>query len=230
MLRVRRARPDEARLGAARRRTSRSSMVHERPQSERFVLPRFDRPVDLEAHLARLPPDATCKGMFFRDQLELASRTGSPESIAAAAGIPHRRYLPFLDYPMHDNLKLTVEVSRRVYPTVSLGEGLRRLGRIGFETFLTSHVGKVLVLAAGHDVGAVLMLAPRAFPLVMSFGKVTTTRVDDRTVIARCSELPAFVETYQVGTLEGIFAHFGIDGTVRVAMEDLANGAIEARW
>ena len=168
--------------------------------------------------------------MFFRDLLALAAPTGSAEEIARAAGLPHRRYLPFLDYPMAENLLLTVEVASRVHADAPLGEGLRRLGRTAFQTFLASHVGRVLVLAAGSEVGSVLMLAPRAYPLVMSFGRVATERVDERTMLARCQDLPAFVETYQVGTLEGVFAHFGLEGRVRIAMDDLANGTLEARW
>jgi len=198
--------------------------------TDSFDLPRFDRPVDVDGHVALLPADATCKGMFFRDLLDLASKTGSSEEIATAAGIPHRRYVPFLDYPMADNLRLTVEIARRVHLGVPLGEGLRRLGRSGFSTFLSSHIGRVLVLAASHDVGAVLMLAPRAFRVIMNFGNVTTERPSERHVVARCRALPAFVETYQVGALEGIFDHFGIDGRVRVAMNGLADGTIEARW
>ncbi len=195
-----------------------------------FVRPRFDRPVDVAGHLARLPANATCKGMFFRDLIALASTHADEATLLEAAGIERRRFVHFLDYPMRDNLKLTVAVAKVVHPDAPLGEGLRRLGRAGFATFLASHVGKVLVMAASHDVGEVLALAPRAYPLVMNFGTVTTERVDANTVVARCRDFPAFVETYQVGTLEAIFAHFGVEGDVRVHVTDIENIAIEARW
>jgi len=195
-----------------------------------FVTPRFDTPVDVEGHLARLPANATCKGMFFRDMIALATPHVREDELLAAAGIPARRYVGFLDYPMRDNLKLTVEVAKVVHPAVPLGEGLRRLGRTGYQTFLSSHVGKVLILAVSHDLGAVLELAPRAYPLVMNFGELSTERPGPRTVIARCRSFPAFVATYQVGTLEAVFAHFGVAGQLRVCVEDIDNVAIEASW
>lgn len=195
-----------------------------------FSAPRFDRSIELGAHLARLPSDATCKGMFFRDLIRMAQSTGTPEQIAKDAGIPHRRYMPFLDYPMRDNLRLTVEVARRMHPNAPPGEGIRRIGRTGFATFLSSHAGRVLVFATGQDVGSILALAPRAFRLVMSFGTVTIERIEERKIVLACERLPVFIEFYQVGTVEGILEHFGARGTIRVAIEDVATGAIEVTW
>ncbi len=198
--------------------------------AEEFVAPRFDREPDLAGHLALLSPSAKCKGMFFRDKFDLAKNHGSPEDICRAAGAEVHRYLPFLDYSMHDNLRITVEVARRVHPQLPLGEGLRRLGRSALHTFVSSHVGRVLVVAAGNDVGSVMAVAPRAFAIVMNFGAVTVERPSPGRLISRCSDLPAFIETYQVGVIEGIFAHFGVIGTVRVAIKSKSHGAIEARW
>jgi uncharacterized protein (TIGR02265 family) len=194
------------------------------------VAPRFDQDPDLAGHLALLPASAKCKGMFFRDKFELAKHHGSPEEICRAAGVEAHRYLPFLDYSMHDNLRITVEVARRAHPQLPLGEGLRRLGRSAFDTFVASHVGRVLVVAAGNDVGSVMAVAPRAFAIVMNFGTVTIERPGKGRLISRCSDLPAFIETYQVGVIEGIFAHFRAIGTVRVAMRSKSSGAIEAKW
>lgn len=216
--------------GAGGQRTVSDSLLRSRTVSYVFVKPRFDQPVDVEGHLARLPANATCKGMFFRDLIALATSHVSEQELLASAGIPARRYLAFLDYPMHDNLKLTVAVAKVVHPHVPLAEGLRRLGRTGYQTFLASHVGKVLILAVSHDVAAVLELAPRAYPLIMNFGEVSTERPGPRTVIARCRSFPAFVATYQVGTIEAVFEQLRVDGQVRVCVEDIANVAIEASW
>ncbi len=168
--------------------------------------------------------------MFFKTIFALGAAAGSPAELAKAAGIPARRYTPFLDYPMRDNLRLTVEVARRVYPRLALGEALAEIGRTSFSTFLGSHVGRVLVLAVGDSVGDVLALAPKAYRLSMSFGEVRVVSREARRLVFECFDLPAFIETYQVGTVQGVFEHFGVTGRVRVSLQDIANGAVEASW
>lgn len=195
-----------------------------------FAPPRLHERVDVEGHLQRLPPGAACKGMFFQALLELAAGTGSPADIARAAGVEDRRYSAFRDYPMRDNLRLTVEIAGRLYPRMPLGEALMHIGTTSFSTFLASHLGRVLVLAVGDAVGPVLGLAPRAYPLVMNFGSIVVEREEPRRVVTSCRDFPAFIETYQVGTVYGVLKHFGVEGTVRTAMTDLANGRLEITW
>ena len=87
------------------------------------------------------------------------------------------------------------------------------------------------MLAAGaRDVGAVLLMAPKAYPIAMNFGRFEGEAVGDRCVRMRCRDFPAFLETYQVGLVEGIFAHFGVAGRIRIAVEDIANATLEASW
>ena len=62
------------------------------------------------------------------------------------------------------------------------------------------------------------------------FGQYCWVNRDTRTVIARCRSFPAFVATYQVGTIEAVFEQLRVDGQVRVCVEDIANVAIEASW
>lgn len=168
--------------------------------------------------------------MFFQALLDLAAGTGAPADIARAAGVEDRRYSAFRDYPMHDNLRLTVEIAGRIHPRVPLGEALMRIGKTSFSTFLASHLGRVLVLAVGDAVGPVLGLAPRAYPLVMNFGSIVMESEEPRRVVTRCRDFPAFIETYQVGTVLGVLEHFDVAGTVRAEITDLANGRIEITW
>ncbi len=178
----------------------------------------------------RLPPGAACKGMFFQSLLELAAEAGTPADIARAAGVEDRRYSAFRDYPMRDNLRLTVEAARRLYPRMPLGEALMNIGKTSFSTFLASHLGRVLVLAVGDAVGPVLGLAPRAYPLVMNFGSIVVEKAEPRRVVTLCRNFPGFIETYQVGTVYGVLEHFAVAGTVRAAMTDIANGRLEITW
>lgn len=195
-----------------------------------FAPPRLHERVDVEGHIQRLPPGAACKGMFFQALLELAAGKGTPSDIARAAGVEDRRYAAFRDYPMRDNLRLTVEIAGRLYPRMPLGEALMHIGKTSFSTFLASHLGRVLVLAVGDAVGPVLGLAPRAYPLVMNFGSIVVERDEPGRVVTLCQDFPGFIETYQVGTVYGVLEHFKVAGKVRTAMTDIANGRIEITW
>ncbi len=48
-----------------------------------------------------------------------------------------------------------------------------------------------------------------------------------RTFTFRALDFPAFLETYQVGVLEGVLRHCGERGRIRIAVEDLGNATIE---
>ncbi len=169
--------------------------------------------------------------MFFRDMLALVASKASAEEIAERAGVPHRRYVPFLDYPMADNLKVTVEIAKVLHPEVPVGAAIRRIGRTSYRTFLGSQPARVLMAAVGaKDVEKVLLLAPKAYPIVMNFGRVWAEKVGEHRVHSGCESFPAFLETYQVGVVEGVFDHFHVEGEVRIALTDVANAVIEATW
>lgn len=192
--------------------------------------PEEDAAVDLGAHLARLPASATCKGMFFRDLVSFAEKHVSAEDLAQRAGIQSRRYIAFFDYPMADNLRLTCEVAKVVHPTLSLGAGVRRLGRTSYATFLSSHAGRVVASTLGRDVKKWLVYAPKAIRMVMNFGDITVEPGTDRSARLLCRNFPAFIETYQVGAIEALFSHFGVEGKIRLALEDVGTASFDLSW
>ena len=192
--------------------------------------PDEDAAIDLAAHLARLPENATCKGMFFRDLVALADKRATAEELAERAGIQSRRYIAFFDYPMSDNLRLTCEVAKAVHPTVSLGAGIRRIGRTSYATFLSSHARRVVASTLGRDVKKWLVYAPKAIRMVMNFGELSIAPGPGASARLSCRNFPAFLETYQVGAVEALFAHFGVKGTIQVAVEDVGTAFFELSW
>jgi len=189
--------------------------------------PDFKAPVDVDAHLALLPPDATCKGIFFLDLVRLGATVISPSELFHLAGFPERRYVVFRDYPMAENLRLTVAVALAVYPKQPLGEGLRRIGQTAFDTVSTSLVGKTLFGVFGRDLEPLLFTGPRAYKLFLSFGEVLVEKSGPRTFRFHARAFPGFLETYQVGVVEGVLRHCGARGRLRVAIEALDRGTIE---
>ncbi len=200
-----------------------------RPFGPGFHEPDFEAPVDLEAHLALLPPDATCKGMFCLDVLQQASRVTTEREIFRAAQLPERRYVAFRDYPLAENMKLTVAAGRALYPRYSTGEALRRMGQATFEAVLATHIGRALFGILGRDVEPILLTGPRAFKLMINLGQLTAEKTSFRTFTFRAHAFPALLETFQVGVLEGVLRHCGERGRIRIALEDLGTATLELR-
>ncbi len=192
-----------------------------------FRDPDFSAPVEVDAHLALLPPEATCKGIFFIDLIRLGATAISPTELFHLAGFAERRYVVFRDYPMTENLRLTVAVAMAVYPKLPLGEGLRRIGQTAFDTVSTSLVGKTLFGVFGRDFEPLLFTAPRAYKLFLSFGEVLVEKAAPGLFRFHARAFPGFLETYQVGVVEGVLRHCGVRGRVRVAIEALDRGTLE---
>ncbi len=189
--------------------------------------PDFDAPVDLEGHLRLLPEGATCKGMFFSDLFKHAASVRSPAEIASAAGVPDRRYVAFRDYPMADNMRITVAVASAAYPRLPTGEGLRRIGWTAFDTVLDTQIGRTLFGIFGGDAEALFVNWPKAFKILLSFGDIRSQKVGPRAFVFEARDFPAFLETYQVGVLQGVLRHCKERARIRVALRDLATARIE---
>jgi serine/threonine-protein kinase len=194
-----------------------------------FRAPDFEARVDLAAHIRRLPPDATCKGLFFIDLVQRAAPMISAAELCRNAWIPERRYLSFRDYPMGEHLRLLVAAARAIYPRVSAGEALRRLGQTTFDAILATHIGRSLFDVLGKDVEQMLLAGPRALKLLVNVGQVTSEKAGHDTFLYRMQGFPVFVETYQVGMLEGMLRCCARRGRIRVALADVANATIEIK-
>ena len=162
-----------------------------------------------------------------------------PASAQGVEMIENPKALPDWDFsfPMRDFLHWGLQsIGWRLVHSGTLGvngRGALIIGAGGSGKSGTTLAGLTRGLqTVGDDYIALSLDAgkPRAYPLVMNFGELSTERPAPRTVIARCRSFPAFVATYQVGTIEAVFQHFGVEGQLRVCVEDIANVAIEASW
>lgn len=196
----------------------------------KFVPARSGVTVDLDAHLKVVPAKAACKGMFFADLFKMVESKATPEEIATRAGIPHRRYVSFVDYPYGDLLKLTVEVAKIAHPKLSTGDAIRLIGRRCYFTLLGSQVGRVLLMSLGMDAEKVFLVAPKACRIVLNFGKFWAERVGERHVRFGCDNYPSFLESYHVGAIEGCLEHFGNRGEVHIALTNLGSAAFDITW
>ncbi len=189
--------------------------------------PRDDAPVELDEHLRRVPNGATVKGMFFLELQRVAEQAGVWPEVLETAAVAEKRYYNFRDYPMVDNLRITAAVAAHVDPTMPRGDAIRYLGQTAFDVVLGSQIGRALFGAFGRDVEPLFLRGPKAFKLFLGMGEITSEKVAPRVYRVHARNFPAFLETYQVGVIEGVLRHCGAKGTISIALEDLANATIE---
>lgn len=186
--------------------------------------------VDVAAHVRATPPGATCKGVLFAGIIEQARRARPGFDPAREAGVEARRYLPFLNYPYADLLRLIPAAARAIFPTVSAVEAVRQLGRGVFVDFRTTRSGRVLLGLMVDDLAEVLMSAARAYSTTVTAGRFETERLGRRRVCMRFDDYPGYIETYDVGVFEGTIAYFREQGVVRATRSGPRSGTIEAEW
>lgn len=189
-----------------------------------------DGGLELEANIALLPAGATTKGLFFSNIADRARGKVEAAELARLAGIEHRRYVAFFDYPYADIMRFMAAGAGVVYPTLPPGEAVRKLASTTYEALLSSHVGRVLFAALGIDVEAVLLTGPRAYKLACSFGDVRATRVGERRVRYEFRDFPALLATQQLGVIEGAIAYYGHQPKVDLELRSLADATFDVAW
>jgi uncharacterized protein (TIGR02265 family) len=196
---------------------------------EEFVTPDFSKPLHLGAYLARVPAEATCKGMFFDDIIKAVTKA-SPQ--AGAELVPHvaRRYVPFRDYPLREHMELTARAVQLLYPALPQREGLRRLGWLAFPAFTESLVGRIIFGILGNDLDKVFELGPRSFSVSLSHGRATAYRIGEAHWQYVFTEVYGFLDAYYVGVLEGPIKKLGKVPQVRLSPASLSEGVMDIRW
>jgi uncharacterized protein (TIGR02265 family) len=201
------------------------------PTSEpRFHRPRFDKPVPVEDQIRLLPKNAACKGLYFNDPIQRLRQADPGHPLLTEGALGSRRIVPFFDYPYAEFMRLLAEAARVSYPSVPLGEALRRLGRIGYEALLQNQVGKVLFGVFGRDFESIVKMGARGWAVSVNFGEVRVETVGANHVRYHFQAMPGYLETYQVGIVEGGMSVCGVEGEVEVEMRDLANATFDIHW
>lgn len=173
-----------------------------------FALPTWHGPFNVEEHLSKVPPRATVKGMYWNDLYKLAPR--------ALVDLPPGRYSAFGDYPLVDYMRAVALVARNLHPEASVAEGVRRVGRRGFNTLASSLVGRVLFALAGRDLQSTLGLVSQAYRRSLDPGDAQIELLERNRAVISLRSIWNFPTSYQVGVFEGAIDVFGHTGTVQV--------------
>jgi uncharacterized protein (TIGR02265 family) len=189
-----------------------------------FVAPDFEAPIDVDEYLRLIPLGATIKGMFFS---RLLDRLGSSR---VQFGRSRPRYVAFKDYPLADQVKLIAEVAVAIYPELGLREGMRRVGHDVYPAFASTLVGRVLFAAVGKDVFSMLQAGTKAYSMSASVGTVEILDSAERSALLLFRDIYNFIDSYQVGILEGAFSVLGLTPIIRMKLDGLTSGLFEVTW
>lgn len=174
-----------------------------------FHRPDWSAPLDVAERLRGVPREATVKGMFFDGPINESFRRSG-----VRPGSPS--YLAFKDYPLTEHIQVLVACAMAGYPDLPIREGLRKLGRDAFRTFLDSLAGRVLFSVAGRSFDAGLGLVARSYGIA---GPVGTATVIERTAdaaVVHMKDIYNLPDCYHVGVFEAAMDHFGRDGEVLI--------------
>jgi uncharacterized protein (TIGR02265 family) len=186
--------------------------------------------LDVESFIARVPSDASCKGMYFTDLLAIFRRTGHGGGDGRVAELAAKRYVPFRDYPLVDHMRMTALASRLMFPDCCTREAMRRLGRKAFPAFVQSLIGRIVFKTLGPDLDQIFAAGPKSFEVSLSRGRATATRLGDGHWRYDFREMYGFLDTYYVGVVEGPITKYGFTPEMRLALDSPSNGSMTILW
>jgi uncharacterized protein (TIGR02265 family) len=193
-----------------------------------FVAPDWDAPLDADAFIRAVPASAVIKGMYSAAIAVEAKRRGLTLTHAG------EKYVPFLDYPMRDHLNLLVEAARMFSPELSLRRSLRKLGRGAVGVLLSSTLGRAVLggLTQPETTARAILGITRAYATAL--GKPTPQaelkETGETSCILRLSDFWLFLDSHQIGILEGMGRSCGVRIEVEVALESSSKGELACSW
>ena len=188
-----------------------------------YVEPVWSAPLDLAAHRALSPRAGKVKGMFFRKIVD-ETRTITGRALAV------RPYFPFSDYPLDEWLVLLHDAARYAHPHEPVRTGLRRLGRSMYATFAESMVGKIVLSVAGDSLMRAVPLYPRIWSVISNHGSAEVDELTPGRVVVRLRNVWDFLDSFQLGALEGGMGCFGVQAHVKLVSLSPCDADFELRW
>ncbi len=192
------------------------------------VAPSWDAPFDAEAYLAAMPDGALIKGYF--------AATVRAAAKQRKVTLPHaaEKYLPFLDYSLLAHNRMLLEAATAFWPEVPVRQGLRKLGRAAVSSLLETTFGKALLggLTQPDTVARALTALARAYPATLSKPSAMAEVIEtgERSAIFRARDTWAFLDSQQIGIIEGLCRACGTRAEVLVALDGPASGEFVCTW
>jgi uncharacterized protein (TIGR02265 family) len=186
--------------------------------------------VDAEARVAAIRPTVTTKGMYLADLMARLDERHVQEVWPTLLQPPsHRKYQPFLDYPFADALRWLHAVARHRSPSVSLLEGLRRLGRDTVKVFLASRAGQV-VRSMNLEPRDALLRMPAMWKVTDPSAAVVASERGANEVHFAVRGFPGWIDCGLIGTLEQVVLSRDAQPQMDVVLLGPEQGEFTVRW
>ncbi len=182
------------------------------------VAPR-DRELIVET-LHGLPPDVSCRGMFFDGLLRTIRSTrgrAAADEVVAIADVPPAR-VPFALYPHRHFYKLYFTAARRLHPSDSLEGAMRTVAETFYPVFRESLVGRTMAQLMGDDPMNILERLTEAYRLSVQGNAHAVERVGPREArwTAMVEPTPAYPSVFTGIVLGTMRSHGAPDVVVEV--------------
>jgi len=195
-----------------------------------FHPPRLKFELDIEAILAAAPATATARGRYLTRTLDMRPEGLSEEEVLHQAGIPFKRFVPFQAYPWTEFFRLACAVAS-LLDEDSVSAGLRTVGRSYYPDFANSVTGKIVFGLLGRNIEKVIPLAPTAWSLSGTFGKIHAQPLGSRHYRYHFEDYPSPVaESLFAGILEGLITHCNSSGTIGFVGVGEMESMFDIRW
>lgn len=190
---------------------------------EGFAVPSFAGPLDVEGAIDACPSSATVKGLFV---------DGIQRKIRKLGDTPvyDVRTVPFRDYPARRQMELLAQWARLAHRGTPIREGLRRIGHAAYPDLAKSLAGRVIFGALGSDLAAITRLVSKGYEISGAPQRATLVDHGPRHARVRLDEVYIFLDTYQIGVLEGALIACRAQGTVSMRPISVASCEMFVAW
>jgi len=197
------------------------------------------RATDLEWRLARIPADATCRGVFF-NMLDARALSLSAEAQAAYRSFFRvYRFAPFRMYPVGDYLTRLLVLAQIEHGDDRIYDGLRELQSGAFDAWAGTLLGRAALAVVEPSLPSVLSMLERAYAArtVVSYSTFRVVSIAPDEIVTEFDTEYVYIQHAMVGALEGVARVCSVranvtaeldgpfDGRVRIALLPSAKGA-----
>ena len=188
-----------------------------------FVELDWAAPIDVDAYVEHCPADAKVKGIIMTSVLKQVERRGA--KVPPGIGPFHT----FKDYSLRDHMRLVVDVAKIVFPHKSLRESLRQLGRQSFPALRETLIGKV-VFGSVEEPVVIYRRVNKAYEITGSRSRAVIVEHGPRFAHMHISTAYGFLDTFHVGTSEGVCIALGRTPHLTIKRHSLSEAEFFVQW
>lgn len=189
------------------------------------------QPIDAGRYLQACPKSATTLGTFFHHVRQAVWEKSGDVPKSLFNGLSRERWISFRQYELREFMQMLINAAAILHKDQPIGEGFRRLGRLAYPSFASTMAGRVVLFAFGDGLEQMAQALPKAYALGLPDARVEVLKRAPRHYVIRYTDAHCFVETYQLGVIEGAFlAQRVVPHLVVRPGKRICDAEIEGKW